>query len=96
MIVRFSKRADAAVDRIAARWLKHADYPGVFLAELRHLVETLETTRSVGAPVPTRRHPALKRMVLSKSRCHVYFEIEGDSAVILEVRDARRRQGPKL
>lgn len=46
--------------------------------ELLDAIELLETTRGPGSPFPTERHPALKRLALLKSRCHVYFEINDE------------------
>lgn len=93
-----SKRARRAVERIAARWDEHADYPGVFAREFLEAIDLLETTRSLGAPFPTAKHPRLKRLLLRKSRCHLYFEIDEPKQMIriLHVWDGRRERPPKL
>ncbi|HEX4419074.1 MAG TPA: hypothetical protein VH165_14280 [Kofleriaceae bacterium] len=93
-----SIRAERSVERIAARWGEHADNPGVFMRELMEMIQLLETTRSPGARVPTSRHPAAKRILLRKSRCHVYFEVDEaqERLEIMEVWDARRRRAPRL
>lgn len=93
-----SKRALRAADRIDARWRESADDPGIFARELLEAVERLETTFGVGAPFSTPRHPSLKRLLLPKSRCHVYFETDDakQTIQILHIWDARRERAPKL
>ncbi len=93
-----SKRAAGAAERIDARWRERADHPGTFARELLDAIELLEGTRGPGSPWPTARHPSLKRLLLPRSRCHVYFEIDDASEVIqiLHVWDSRRERPPKL
>lgn len=51
-----------------------------------------------GAPFPTNEHSELKRLLLRKSRCHVYIEIDEPKQMIqiLHVWDDRRERPPKL
>jgi hypothetical protein len=37
------------------------------------VVEHLETVSNPGTPCPTNRRPHLKRMLLEKTGCHLYF-----------------------
>lgn len=92
-----SKRAAHAADRIDARWRAFAADPSVFARELLEAVELLETTRSPGAPFPTAKHPLLKRLLLRRSRCHVYFEVDEPKQMIriLHIWDGRRERPPK-
>jgi hypothetical protein len=71
--VELSKRAQRAVTRIDARWRKHADHPEIFFEEMLETVEHLETVSNPGTPRPTSRRPQLKRMLLEKTKCHLYF-----------------------
>ena len=71
-----SKRAARAVERIDARWREHAYDPAVFATEFLMAIERLESTPTPGTPFPTLKRPALKRLLMPKSRCHVYFEID--------------------
>jgi plasmid stabilization system protein ParE len=93
-----SKRAERSAERIAARWHKNADDPDVFAREFLEGVTLLETTQSPGAQCATKAHPGLKRILLRKSRCHVYFEINErkQRIQIISVWDARRGRPPKL
>jgi hypothetical protein len=60
--------------------------------------ERLESTQGVGSSFPTARHPASRRILLPKSRCHIYFEIDEakQGIKILHICDGRRGQAPKL
>jgi plasmid stabilization system protein ParE len=93
-----SKRASRAADRIDARWREKADDPGIFAREFRDVVARLETTPGIGSPFPTARHPNLKRILLPKSRCHIYFEVDDrtETVRIVHIWDGRRERAPKL
>ena len=91
-----SKRAARAAERIDTRWREDADDPGIFAAEFLAAVERLESGTTPGSPFPT--VPALRRLLMPKSRCHIYFEIaEANKAIqILHIWDGRRERAPKL
>ena len=93
-----SKRAARAAERIDARWRDFAGDPGVFAREFLEAIELLETTRSPGSPFPTARHPSLKRLLLRRSRCNLYFEVDEAKQMIciLQIWDGRRERPPKL
>jgi len=96
--VRLSRRAQHAIERIDARWRKQADHPDTFLRELLSAIDFLETVDSPGTPCPTARRPALKRVLLEKSKCHVYFEANeaANTLAVLTIWDGRRERAPKL
>jgi hypothetical protein len=96
--VKLSKRAENTVRRIDARWRASADHPAVFLGEMAQAVEFLETVSTPGTPCPTKKHPGLKRILLEKSKCHLYFEINERKALVdvIEVWDGRREQPARL
>lgn len=93
-----SKRAARAAERIDARWRKQGDYPDLFAREFAEAIDRLETAPGPGGLFPTAKHPALKRLLLPQSRCHIYFEIEESKQTIriLHVWDGRRERAPKL
>jgi plasmid stabilization system protein ParE len=93
-----SKRAARAAERIDARWRERADYPDLFARELAAAIDLLETTMGVGAPCPTPKLSALRRLLLPKSGCHIYFEVDVDKEWIrvLHIWDGRRELAPKL
>lgn len=93
-----SKRAARGAERIDERWRKNADDPIIFAREFLEAIELLEASRGPGAPFPTEKHPSLRRLLLRKSRCHIYFEIDDakQTIQILHVWDARRERAPKI
>ena len=93
-----SKRAARATERIDARWRQHADDPGIFAAEFLAAVERLESGTTLGSPFPTTKRPALRRLLMPKSKCHVYFEIDNANQAIhiLHIWDGRRERAPRL
>jgi plasmid stabilization system protein ParE len=91
-----SKRAAQAAERIDARWREFADDRGLFAREFLAVIDLLETTSGIGSPCPTVRHPGLRRILLPKSRSHVYFEVDPLELRILHVWDARRGRLPSL
>jgi hypothetical protein len=93
-----SKRAARAAERIDARWRELGDDPGLFAREFLEAIELLESTPSPGSPIPTLKRPGLKRMLLRKSRCHIYFEVDEPKQVIriLQIWDGRREHAPRL
>ena len=93
-----SKRAARAAERIDERWRENADDPGIFARELLEATDLLESSRGPGAPFPTAKHPSLRRLLLRKSRCHIYFEIDDakQTIQILHIWDGRRDRAPKI
>ena len=92
-----SKRALRTVDRIDAYWLAHADNPFLFSDELEETIHRLQAVPTIGLPYPTKARPAMRRLLLPKSKCHVYYETDeaGQTLTIIDVWDGRRRP-PKL
>lgn len=98
MRVEITKRAQRSIERIDARWRKQADHPEIFRAEMDEVIEHLETVSSPGTPCPTARRPDLKRILLEKTKCHVYFFVNERKQWIemIQVWDGRREHRPKL
>jgi hypothetical protein len=93
-----SKRGARSVRRIDAYWKLHADQPSIFALEMVEALDLLSTTRSPGSPFPTKLRPTLKRLLLRKSYCHVYFIFDERRQMIeiVQVWDARRGTPPRL
>ena len=93
-----SKRAGRAAERIDERWRQRADHPNVFAQDLLAAVELLESGTTPGSPFPTEKRPSLRRLLMPRSRCHLYFEIDhaSESIQILHIWDARRGRTPAL
>ena len=98
MRVEISKRAQRSIERIDVRWRKQADHPEIFRAEMDQVIEHLQTVSNPGTPSSTAMRPQLKRMLLEKTKCHVYFVInEREEWIeVVQVWDGRREHQPKL
>ena len=70
----------------------------IFAREFLEAIERLETTQGVGQAFPTLLRPSLRRVLLPKSRCQMYFEIDEPKQriKILQIWDGRRERAPKL
>jgi hypothetical protein len=91
-------RAQRSIERIDRRWRKEADHPQIFRQELDALIEHLESVSNPGTPCATARRPGLKRMLLEKTKCHVYFVIhDAEQRIdVVQLWDGRRQEPPKL
>lgn len=98
MKVFISKRARQAAERIDVRWRADADHPDTFAREFLAAIDFLESASAPGSPFPTAKRPALKRFLLPKAHCHIYFETDEAQQVVrvLHVWDGRRARPPKL
>jgi len=96
--VQVSKRAENEIRRINMRWRSAADRPDVFLVEVERAIEFLETVSSPGTPCATKKRPHLKRILLEKSKCHVYFVVDEkrELLTIVDVWNGQRGRPPKL
>ena len=98
MKVDISKRARRASDRIDEWWSAHGDDPKLYARELLIAIGHLETVAEPGTPWPTARRPRIRRLLLPKSKCHLYFEIDEARQVIklLTIWDGRRGRSPSF
>lgn len=98
MIAVIGKRAALQVERIDAHWREHGDDKTLFVREYIAMLDHLETVPGAGRPWPTTRRPNLKRVLLEKTRVHMYFQVntKKQEIVILALWDGRRRRPPRL
>ena len=98
MKVEISKRARRNAERIDAWWREHRDTKDLFATEFQEAIRFLETVAEPGTPRPTAQRPMLRRLLLKKTRRHIYFEIYDREEVvrILSVWGATRERAPKL
>jgi len=96
--VEVSKRASRNAERIDTWWREHRDTRDRFAREFAEALRFLETVPNPGTPCPTDRRPRLRRLLLKKTKRHVYFEIFEREQItrILCVWGAPRERGPKL
>jgi hypothetical protein len=96
--VSLSKRARRDARRINTRWSSHGDHPRVFAQELLDSLRHLRDVQRGGTPKPTARRPKLMRLLMEKSKCHIYFEVDEkrDLINVITVWNGQRGEEPKL
>jgi plasmid stabilization system protein ParE len=97
--VGFSRVAEAQVDTIESWWRENRPAaPEMFLSELESAVRLLETSPLIGKRYPEAPVPEVRRLLIGRSRYHVYWEVNVTSAAvtILAVWYAGRGNGPRL
>ncbi len=92
---------DEAQRRVEAedRWWRHnRDAKELFLAEFQEVLRQLSSTPDVGQHYRRARGKLIQRVLMKKTRCHVYyFHVpERDLLEIHSIWGARRRRGPML
>ena len=98
MKIEIGKRAQQLVKRENSWWLENADYPLTFENEFEAVLLRLLEMPMLGTPYPTAKRPHLLRVLLPKSKCHVYYTLERDRTLIVihSLWGACRKRGPKL
>ena len=98
MKIKISKRARRRAEKLDERWRREADYPNLFAEELNGVLLELASIPQLGSSWPTERRPMLKRLLLAKTKYHLYFEIDERKQVIriLTVWGATRGRTPNL
>lgn len=91
------KRLLRQVEKQEAWWAENRPaVPHLFAREFRDTLEHIRTTPGAGVPCPTPRRPDLRRMLMPKTRNHIYFRVKGQTIHIFAVWGAPRGRGPKL
>lgn len=99
MKVKFTPRGELRAQRAVEWWRKNRpDTSELLFEELAQAVKDLETIPHFGTPHPTARRPQLMRLMLEKTKRHVYFEVDEQKSEIriLIIWGAPRAQEPKL
>lgn len=99
MISGISKRASVHLDRIAAWWrTNRKDAPTLPLDELESALERVVTNPELGEPYPCEGVPGVRRVLLRRSRYHVYYSVHPgrDMLLVEAIWHASRRKGPSL
>jgi plasmid stabilization system protein ParE len=92
-------RAEAQIRRISEWWHRHRiATPQVFAVELANAFEALAKAPTLGLHYADRREVAIRRVLVPRSRYHVYFSYD-EAADVVQIRcvwNAMRGQGPLL
>jgi plasmid stabilization system protein ParE len=93
------KRAQEQAAKIGQWWATHREAaPNLFIDELETTFRFLCSERGAGVRWPTPRRPTLRRILMPRSRNHVYFVVDEAADVIrvLAIWGAPRGKTPKL
>lgn len=95
--VRTTPEADAQIRDIDEWWRKNRPaVPELFLNELAASFEIIGHAPNIGRMYRRSPAPGTRRVLLDKSRYHVYYVPQTDVVTILAVWNARRGVGPPL
>ena len=92
-------RAEEQVRTIRAWWAaERAGAPGVFTEELAASFERIATLPRSGSPYPVPTPAGVRRVLLRRSRYHVYYTIDDPArrVVVRAVWHTSRGSGPEL
>ena len=96
MKVRFSARARREANRINNWWIENRpSAPELFADELGLALELIRNSPGLGT-IYESPDGAVRRVLLPRTRYHVYYVQEKNELVLLSVWGAQRKRGPKL
>lgn len=81
-----------------AWWRENRDAKELFVEEFSAVLGRISSTPELGQRYRRTRGKLIQRMLMKKTRCHVYYfhDQEQDAVEVHSVWGARRRRGPKL
>ena len=91
--------AERQASEMDSWWRSHRpDARDLFARELAEARELILATPTIGVMYTTRTGKTARRVLLPKTRNHVYFEVDEDRnvVIVLAVWGAPRRRGPRL
>lgn len=95
MKVEFSAEARSQVERIDAWWRENRwAAPELLADELEEAVRVLGSMPGVGVPYAPK--PGVRRVLLTRTRYHLYIVQEASRVVVVTVWSAYRGRGPRL
>jgi len=95
--IRFAVRAREQVRTIDAWWRTYRQAsPDLFATELAAALDTIASAPESGTRYSHRTVVGVRRILMRATRHHVYYIVEGNTAVIVAVWGAVKRRGPKL
>jgi len=96
--VEITKRARRAAVRINERWAKHGDNPRLFAQELLDSLRHLKNIPHACTPRSTPKRSTLRRFLMEKTKCHLYFEVDEKQRVVkvVAIWNGQRGHEPKL
>jgi len=97
MRLRLAPRALSEAKRKKTWWQKNRQSsPDLFEEEFNVIVRSIQSAPGAGAIYPSRFDIVIRRVLMTKTKNHVYFTATDTEVVILSVWGAARERGPKL
>jgi plasmid stabilization system protein ParE len=94
--VELSREAQAQAEEIDAWWRENRRAaPDLFTMELEQAAAMLEQSPTLGSPYRAGRN-AVRRVLLPRTHCHLYFVDQADRVYVVAVWSAFRGRGPRL
>jgi len=97
--LRVGKRAQQQANKMEAWWVENRpEAPTLFLDELEETFRYICNDKNAGVRWPTPRRPNLRRILMSRTKNHVYFVIDEatDTVHVHAVWGAPKGRTPKL
>jgi plasmid stabilization system protein ParE len=97
LVVVFQRRATREVETIDDWWrANRATAPDLFVVELERMLAAVALMPTLGAPAKSERLRDVRRVMLQKTRYHLYYRVRGNAVEVLAVWHAARGTGPGL
>lgn len=93
----FERRAAREVEDIDGWWrVNRTAAPDLFMVELEQSVSIIQAAPALGAPARSVRLPGVRRVLMRRTRYHLYYRVVGDRLDVLAVWHTSRGAGPDL
>ena len=98
MKLEFAARALKEIERQGRWWITNRPGPVLlFVQELEQAFDLIKATPFLGSIYARKRDKAIRRVLMPKTKYHLYFRHDGPELIrVLSVWGARRERGPKL
>ena len=93
--VRFTETARDHINLERTWWVTNRDHQALFSTEIERAVELLAILPGAGTSYPGTETVGLRRVVLRKLSCHLYYTFDDDEVIVRAVWGASREHGPK-
>ena len=79
-------------------WREHRDAKELFVTEFEEALRQVAAAPAIGQRYRRARGKLIQRVLMPKTRCHVYYfhDLNSDIVAIHSIWGARRRRGPSL
>ena len=94
---RLTPQARAQFDFIDEWWrANRTASPDLFCVELERAIAVTRSNPSLGTGYPHESLPNLRRLLLRRTRFHVYYVVDDDTATVVAIWNAIAGRGPQL